>query len=504
MVRAAFMETVGPRRGAVRCAVKRAMRRAFQCAFEGSVLLMAMALLAMAPAPASAQPATGEGGAFQGGTFQGSAMPDAECLRMMRRARVLELRSRPADQVVWLKRARAECNEPVAALIALLRVHRDDPLPENEVQEYRRELIAAFEDPDAAPPPGVLEYIARGEDTGETVLLAALGLVERRLGQEGVDRRRFLRLKALLEQRLDRPAEATAALTELRSLEPENEEVAWALLRILSAGRQWGAAADLLGEMVDDGAVALRLRHARALARAGRSDEANRQLELLADEVDRNDVLATRDFTTEVLAAAWNLRDAGRSEDAERLFLLVSQFAPAGSWPSVEAKGALVHLYGTAAERAAHQQTFAERWQNVTDPLSLLNEGANQLSAGNYDRAIELLKRAAEELGHLEAVWYNLGTAAYRAERWDEAWPAFDRAAELNDQQADFFFFSGMALRNLERWEDAVPRFLRTLELDPERRHVHHELWVCYRVLGREEDAARHRAAYARQKEGER
>ena len=96
----------------------------------------------------------------------------------------------------------------------------------------------------------------------------------------------------------------------------------------------------------------------------------------------------------------------------------------------------------------------------------------------------------------MEAVWYNLGFAAYRAERWDEAWPALDRAAALNDQRADSFFFSGMALKNLERWEDAVPRFLRTLELDPERRHVHYELWVCYRLLGREEDAARHQAAY--------
>lgn len=456
--------------------------------------MLPAALLALAPASVSAQPAAGRSG----------ALPDVECLRLMRRARVLELESRPADQVAWLRKARAECNEPVAALIALLRVHRDQPLPENEVQEYRRELIAAFEDPDAAPTPGVLEYIARGEDTGETALLAALRLVERQLGREGADRRRFLRLKALLEQRLDRRAEATATLMELRGLEPENEEIAWALLRILNVRQKWGAAADLLGEMIEDGAVFLRSQHARTLARAGRIDEANRQLELLADEVDPDDVLAIRDFTSEVLAAAWNLRDAGRFEDAKRFFLLVSQFAPAGSWPSVEAQGALVHLYGTAADRAAHGRTVAEQWRNVTDPQSLLNEGVNQLSAGNHDRAIELLKRAAEERGHLEVVWYNLGLAAYRAKRWDEAWPAFDRAAELNDRQADFFFFSGMALRNLERWEDAVPRFLRTLELDPERRHAHHELWVCYRVLGREEDAARHLAAYRRTEARER
>jgi len=34
------------------------------------------------------------------------------------------------------------------------------------------------------------------------------------------------------------------------------------------------------------------------------------------------------------------------------------------------------------------------------------------------------------------------------------------------------------------------------VELDPQRRLAHYQLWVCYRVLGREEEAARHQAAY--------
>lgn len=479
----------------------RSRRPAWQRACLWTKLVgLLLALPVLAPAAASAQPAAGES----------VALPDVDCLRLMRRARAMELRSRPAEQVAWLKRARAECNEPVAALTALLRVHRSEPLPEDEVREYRRELLAAFDDPDRAPPPGVLEYIVRGEDPGESVLLAALGAVERRLGREGADRRRLLRLKALLEQRLGRGAEATATLMDLRDLEPESEELAWALVQLLNVQQQWSASADVLGELVEDGGAAVRSHYVRALARAGRVDEANRQLELLADEVDREDVLALNDYAAELLAAAWHLRDGGRSEGAERFFRLAEEHAPPGTAASVQARGALVHLYGTAAERAAHRQTVAVRLEpravgdesemlvveEVVDPQALVNEGANQLSAGNYDRAIELLKRASEELGHVEAVWYNLGFAAYRAERWEEASQALDRAADLNDGRADSFFFSGMALKNLERCEEAVPRFLRTLELDPERRHVHYELWVCYRLLGREEDAARHQAAY--------
>lgn len=448
-----------------------------------AALLLATAL---ATASAAAQPvpvADGE-------------LPDAACLRLMRSARIAELGSRPDTETAWLKRARAECNEPTSALIALLRFHLRHPLPEDEIQQYRRDLIAVFDDPSSAPPPGVLEFIARDEEVDDTVLQAALALVERRLASGAVDPGRFLRLQALLQQRLRRRAEATATLYELHAMEPRNEELAWALLRLLNSQERWDAAANLLGEMAENGGPFIRSLYARTLARAGRVDEANRQLEILASEVDREDVLALNHYAAEVLAAAWSLRDSGRLDEAEDLFRLADEHAPSQGWPSVEAKGALVHLYGTVEQRAAYQEVVADRWQAVTDPQSLLNEGANQLASGNFDRAIELLTRAAGELGHLEAVWYNLGFAAYRAERWDEAWRALDRASELNDQRADTFFFSGLALVNLERCEQATPRLLRALELDPERRLAHYRLWVCYKSLGLEAEAAGHKAAY--------
>lgn len=433
-----------------------------------------------------AQPATGQAG----------EMPDVQCLRLLRSARIAELKSQSDVEAAWLNRARNECNQPTAALLALLRAHLRNPLPEEEIQEVRRDLVAAFDDPSSAPPPGVLEFIAREDEADETVLLASRRLVERRLSSADVDGARFLRLKALLSQRLGDRVEATEALAELRAMEPKNEEIAWALLRLLSIQQDWNRAADLLAEMAENGGSTVRSLYARILARAGRVEDASEQLEILGGEVDREDALALNNYAAEVLAAAWNLRDSGRLEEAERLFRLAERHAPLQGWPSVEAKGALVHLYGTVEERAAHQTAVADRWQSVSDPQSLLNEGANQLASGNFDQAIELLKRAAGELGHLEAVWYNLGFAAYRAERWDEAWQALDRASELNDQRADTFFFSGMAMVSLERWEEAIPRLLRALELDPERRHAHYQLWVCYRSLGLEAEASRHKAAY--------
>ena len=426
----------------------------------------------------------------------GTELPDVECLRLMRKARIAELKSRPAEEVAWLKQAREECNEPVMPLVALLTFHQRVGLSESEVRDVRRELVAALDAP-ASVTVGVLGHIARATEVEEAVLQAALGLVERQLEDpEAEDRVRFLRLAAVLNGRLGRSEEVLSLLRELRSLEPGNENVNHFLLRSLEVAGRWSEAADLLGQLATGGGSSGRSRFVRALARAGRLEEAQRELELLAQEEKDEGEQAGFTFATVALSAAWNLRDAGKLEEAESLFRRASEFAPQESWPAGEANRALVHLYGTKEERVALREGVQRRFEQEADGATLLNEGARLLSAGDPVKALDFFRRASEELGHLEALWYNLGFAAYRAERWEEAAEALDRAAQLNPERVENAFFGGLALVELERWEEAVPRFLRTLELDPERRLAHYNLWVCYKRLGREAAAAIHREAY--------
>lgn len=414
----------------------------------------------------------------------------------MRKARIAELTSRPTEEVAWLKRAREECNEPVTPLVALLTFHQRVGLPESEAREVRRQLVAALDDPDGATP-GVLSHIARAADAEESVLQAALGLVERRLADdEAEDRVRFLRLAAVLSERLGRSEEAVSLLRELRTLEPGNEVVNHLLLRSLERAGRWSEAADLLGDLTVTGGPYVRSRFVRALASAGRLEEAQRELELLGQEWNDDGGQARLTFAAVALSAAWNLRDAGNVAEAESLFRRASEFAPLESWAATEADRALVQLYGTTEERAALLEDSRRRFEQEADGATLLNEGARLLSAGDPVKALDFFRRASEELGHLEAVWYNLGFAAYRAERWEEAAEALDQAARLNPERVENAFFSGLALVELERWEEAVPRLLRTLELDPTRRLAHYNLWVCYKSLGREAEAATHRAAY--------
>lgn len=448
--------------------------------------LLAGLLALGAPERASAQTAGGVG----------ARLPDVECLRLMRMARIAELTSRPDEEAAWLDRARAECNEPVTPLVALLAFHQRVGLAESEARAVRRELVGVLDDP-AGVPPGVLSHVARADDAEESVLLAALRLVERRLvDEQAEDRVRFLRLAVVFNARLGRNEEALSLLRDLRTLEPRNEVVNHSLLRSLEDAGEWSEAADLLAEMAEAGAPWVRSRLVRALARAGRLADARRELEVLGREWNADGGQARLEFAGVVLAAAWDLRDAGRAAEAESLFRQAAEFAPERSWAATEATRALVHLYGTAEERAARRENRQRRFDGVTDGAILLNEGARLLSAGDAVAAIEFFRRASEELGHLEAVWYNLGFAAYRAERWDEAAEALERAAELNPERVENVFFGGLALVELERWEEAIPLLLRTLELDPARRLAHYNLWVCYRVLGREAEAATHRAAY--------
>ncbi|MBQ6103994.1 MAG: tetratricopeptide repeat protein [Kiritimatiellae bacterium] len=71
-------------------------------------------------------------------------------------------------------------------------------------------------------------------------------------------------------------------------------------------------------------------------------------------------------------------------------------------------------------------------------PPNAASEGQKALRAGDYERAIPLLRAAAKAHPKEAAVFYNLGTANFRADHNRAAEEAFDRAVELSRDTDDW------------------------------------------------------------------
>ena len=250
--------------------------------------------------------------------------------------------------------------------------------------------------------------------------------------------------------------------------------------------------------MVDapDAPQTLRAMYVRALAHLGRFDEMTKQIEkLVPPPSPTTSELAASSYVSVLVNAAWALRDAGRDAEAQAIFRRVLAHEP----EHTEAQLALLHLYGTAEERAAQAAAVAARRAGESDPLLLFEEGSDLLGAGDAKGASDLLARAAPQLvgtDYAEPAWYNLGAAAFKLERWDEAANALAEAIAVNPSRVESHYKRGIALFHLERCRDAVASLRRTLELQPDKRDAHYYLAGCYTKLGDTAAAARESALF--------
>lgn len=431
------------------------------------------------------------------GAAEPAPLPPPECVRMLRDARLAGMRGDATDEIEILRAARRRFPAELAPLHALLELHRRQPLPDAERQELQATLAERLEDPEGGLPLAMLQRLAVDDGLGEGLLALILAQLERRVGDPAEADFETLELKAELEQRLGKLEAAAATLEELWRRTPT---VGLPLVELYTELERWPDVARVLRSMIDDGARALRGRYVLALSRAGAVDELLRQIDVWAGEEvgmmqgepSTRELLDIETLGRWLTLAAWNLRDAGRDEDAERLFRRLLRADP----ENAEARAALLYLYASAEEQADEAAALAQRWEQETDARTLFDEGTQRLTSGDAAGAIELLRRAAPQLPDLEAAWYNLGLAAYRLEEWDTAESALGRAAELNPERADTVFFRGLALVELGRCADAIGALEQALALDPERTLAHYHLYRCYQDLGDTAAASRHFALY--------
>ncbi len=439
-----------------------------------------------------------------------AGLPAEECVRLMRGARIARMHDDAATERTKLEQALEACPEEIAPVYGLMRYHRQQPELEDRYKQFLSQLTKRLLDPEYDLPTGVVEYLIRDPKVEESELLAIMDNLSRQVRVTAAARPDPLRLRILaqLQLRLDQTEAATETFGRLRLLD-DSEDLVRPLYALYARLERWQDAARLLEPLIEEDRE-LRFLYVHILGKLGRYEDVIRQIESFPAAPELPDTRPAIDTATDTHAeddaaitrqggfdlllrqVAWDLRDRGQDAEAEQIFRDLRKNAPDD--PGLEA--IVLNLYADAEERQGHAAALADSWQAETDPNLLFEEGTQRLTAGDAAGAIDLLRRAAPEFPDLEAVWYNLGMAAYRLEDWATVESAFARAGELNPGRAQAFFFRGIALVKLERCADAVKDLERAAELDPERALSHYYLSVCYQQLGEMAAAAAARQRY--------
>ncbi len=442
---------------------------------------------------------------FSAAEALGDGLPAEECVGLMRGARIARMLEDPAKELEKLQAAAEACPGEIAPIHALMGYFQRRPELEESYREFRALLLQRLQDPGSDLPVGGIEYLIRNPGAEKAELAAILGNVARQVEKSAEPEPALMRIQAQLQRRLGRDEAAVATLERLWRLGAA-DDLLWPLISLYSELERWSDAAELMAPEVEKDAQ-LRIFHIHILGKLGRFEELLQQVEILVsgtvvggtaagDDSEARALENEGGFIVDVVRqpgllelmkqVAWDLRDQGKDEEAERIFRDLLAQAP----DDPELQTTVLELYASEEERKGQAAALADAWRSETDANALFEEGTQRLTAGDAAGAIDLLRRAAPELPDLEAAWYNLGMAAYRLEDWTTVVSAFGRAAELNPSRAQTVFFRGLALEKLGRCKEAVADLERAVELDPDRALAHYYLAACHRELGNRAAAA--------------
>jgi len=420
-----------------------------------------------------------------------SSLPPEELVIGLRAAR-LELMRGDRDEALRLLRELAETHaESVVPVMALWDYHRKYELPQEEVRRLRELLTRRLGDVTSPLPPGTVRYLVENPDAGDDEIPLILDAAKRRLDAAETPDPQLLEAIGVLQARVGRLEQARASFARTHELQPRRE-LLWRVYVLDRRMEHWEDAAVSLGRLRESNGSdeMLRMAHIEVLAKLGRYQELATELSALK----RGSLLVqfAGAYSELLLRSAWDLRDAGKEKEAETLFRQLIEIEP----DNTSARLAILYFYSSEEERQAHEEAVRQRREQEDDPTTLAQEGADLLAAGDAAGAIDLLERASRGLPESELVWFNLGLAATRLERWSVAEEAYARAAAINPSRVESVLQHGIALQKLERCEEAVTELERALGLDSELTQSHYYLYVCYTALGDREAALEHLTLY--------
>ncbi len=120
-----------------------------------------------------------------------------------------------------------------------------------------------------------------------------------------------------------------------------------------------------------------------------------------------------------------------------------------------------------------------------------LNRSARDaLQAGDYAKAIALLKRVVEMEPKDKTAWMSLGAAYIGQRDFDAAAAAFRKQIELNPYDQSAYTSLGWTCWQLHKYADAEAAFLKQIEINPLDQYAHGNLGMMYLEQHQDEKAA--------------
>ena len=144
--------------------------------------------------------------------------------------------------------------------------------------------------------------------------------------------------------------------------------------------------------------------------------------------------------------------------------------------------------FGISETRAKELEEFAKQ-NNSASSNDLLEEGKTYYNNGEYDKAIEIFKKAVELNPDDDESWRWLGNSYSRNGQIEEAIKYYLKAAELNPDDSRNWFNLGILYSNNEQYKEAINSFLKVVELNPDDGYSWYGLGNSYIKNEQVEDA---------------
>jgi tetratricopeptide (TPR) repeat protein len=270
-------------------------------------------------------------------------------------------------------------------------------------------------------------------------------------------------LRALVLQRLARPADAAARLEAALAIDPANVPARLKLAEARLDAGDLDVSARLFGALTDpacEPAVAFGL--GRIDAARGRHEDAIRRFERA--------IALFPEFGAAYYAAARSYRALGRADQAKAA--LEKHAAYGARWPAVA---------DPLADTVAALRD---------DPAALVKRAVARADRGDLDGAIALQEAALAVNPSFAQAHANLISLYGRARQFAKAEAHYTALVALGENLADAHYDYGVLLGLQERWTEAEDAYRRTIALNPLHAQAHNNLGQILERRGTPGDAA--------------